>query len=220
MYNTSAINAKIITKFPPKFIRNRNGLVFASDKPLTLHINCRTERTTVVTNYSGFLNVEEGCEITSNEMSISAHSNIKTHTIEIDIAEHDVSLITIPELKNISNTIAQLKEVLNLTLPNEPMDLHAVENRLKLLQVHNNLSRWDTKPSIIGYVALALIIVSSGIFLVFYIRLRYMRGSIQLPMALARAAMPSGRQHHNHEQADRISLNTAEAFLNKLCTTD
>ena len=212
-------NKKVIRRFTPVFIKIEGGYVYATDTKLTLHINCKHKRYSVVTDYAGYLQVDDSCDINSNTLSIPTHTNIKTHVIEIDILNHNISLIPTAFLVNVSHTISQLKDVLNMTLPEEPIDLHAVENRLKLLAVHKTHSRWDSKPLIIGYVGLALTIVAIVIFGILYIRLRFIRGTIALPAMLAQSLFFRGNNRSPDNRTRRISLNTAENVFEKLCTT-
>ena len=97
---------------------------------MTLHITCSNNRSTLVTENAGLLKVDETCEINSNLLSIPAHTNIKTHMIEVQVFNSNTSYIPLELLQETPKKIERLQQILNMTIPNEPIDLNSVQNRL------------------------------------------------------------------------------------------
>ena len=202
----------VVKSFAPKFIRIPEGYVFAAETPLQLHITCGDRRFTIKTGYQGILRVAPNCDIYSDTLTIPGHTNMKSHMIDYDLEfqKVNVSQLIPAELMNISHTIDRLQSVLNLTLPNEPISLHSIENRLKLLDVNNRMFSWRSPFTISGFVGAFLLATTIMAIIAIYVKYRYNNTRILLPTLF----QVPGR---NGRTVTHVSPADAETLFTRLC---
>ena len=213
---------KIITqKFTPRFIRVKDGFIYATDTPLVLRAQCGSERRIMKIKDSGFLNLDDNCHVAADTFSIPSHTSMHANEIQIPIMESQFSYV-ITSLKPFYSQ-PDISEILQSMNTEMPVSLTTAVSHLSLLKnqelQHMKLSSWDsldaykTPASVFSMGTLSIIMIIVIITFCIYFRnpifraLKTINSHMSAPKGLGASKEEPLVADENLQQAIELLLN-------------
>ena len=176
---------KVIMKnFTPRFIRVKDGFIYATDTPLVLRADCGSERRIVKISNSGFLPIRDECDISTDTFSIPSHMSMHSNEIQFPIGENPISYIIPSNLQPFTND-PEISNIISSINTDMPISLTNAVSHLSLLKAQdaNNekLTSWTssqaytTPGSALSFGTITLVLFIVGIVLLMYYKSPFLK---------------------------------------------